>query len=171
MTGDQRVSPISEEWLTPPEIIRALGPIDTDPCVPCSMRHGFDAPWTIGDRRYCKCDNGLEREWKGFVWLNPPYGLNIGRWLAKMSKHRNGIALIFARTETGFFQDSVFRTASALFFPARRIRFHKPDGTPGGYTGGAPSVFVAYGTDAVYRLDELLKMRGCLVSLDGRRLK
>ncbi len=81
-----------------------------------------------------------------------------------MAKHNNGIALVFARTETGWFQDSVFRSASGLFFVMGRIRFHKPDGVPGQYTGGAPSVFIAYGPEAVIRLRDL-KMPGKYVDL------
>ena len=165
MTGHQRANPLTEEWLTPPEIIRAVGPIDTDPCVLCNMIHGYlDAPWTIGARRFCKCDNGLEKPWEGFVWMNPPYGQKIGRWMAKMSSHHRGLALVFARTETGWFQDCVFRTATGLFFVAGRIRFYKPDGTPGNYTGGAPSVFVAYSEEAIDRLSQI-RMPGKMVRL------
>lgn len=167
MSGHQRANPISNEWLTPPEIIRAVGPIDTDPCVPCNMVHGaLDAPWTVGARRFCKCDNGLQKPWEGFVWMNPPYGDRVGYWMEKLAKHGNGLSLVFARTETGWFQDCVFRIATALFFPAGRIRFYKPDGTPGDYTGGAPSVFVAYGKEAVVRLLQV-KMRGKMIYLDS----
>jgi hypothetical protein len=165
MSSHQRTNPLSEDWLTPPEIVRELGPFDLDPCASCSQLHDMNGTMQgIGARRYCKCDNGLEKTWEGFVWMNPPYGPAIGAWMAKLAKHGNGIALVFARTETGWFQDCVFRTAKALFFVAGRIRFYQPDGTPGNYTGGAPSVFAAYGDLAVDRLRGL-KMRGCLVRL------
>jgi hypothetical protein len=118
----------------------------------------------IGAVRYCKCTNGLSQPWKGYTWLNPPYGKKIGAWMQKMAKHNDGIALVFARTETGWFQDCVLRVAVGLFFVMGRIRFHRPDGTPGSYTGGAPSVFCAFGPAAADRL-EALEMPGRYVGL------
>jgi hypothetical protein len=164
MGGHQRADPVSEDWLTPPEIVRALGPFDLDPCAACTQRHIGEKGFACATARYCKCENGLEKPWEGFVWMNPPYGSMIGSWIAKLAKHGNGIALVFARTETGWFQDCVFRTAKALLFIAGRIRFCRPDGTLGRYTGGAPSVFAAYGDLAVDRLRGL-KMRGAFVTL------
>lgn len=163
MSSHQRVNPIGEDWLTPPEIVSALGPFDLDPCACCAQVHAGDAPPTA-KTNYCKCDNGLNKKWDGFVYLNPPYGSKIGAWVARLARHNHGIALVFARTETGWFQDGVFRTAKALFFLGSRLRFYKPDGTPGKYTGGAPSVFAAYGDVAVQRL-KMLQMRGRFVTL------
>jgi hypothetical protein len=169
MSGHQRANPLSVDWLTPPEIVRALGPFDLDPCASCSQLHELSGTMQgIGATRYCKCDNGLEKPWKGFVWMNPPYGQEIGAWMAKLAKHGQGIALVFARTETGWFQDSVLVCADALFFIAGRIRFYRPDGTPGNYTGGAPSVLVAYGELALDRLKGL-QMRGNFVNLISNR--
>lgn len=172
MSSHQRTNGLTQDWLTPPEILRALGPFDLDPCVPCSMKHDpagnliEPTPWKTATRMICKCENGLEARWTagGWTFCNPPYGPSIGRWLAKLSRHEAStggqvIALVFARTETGWFQDHVFQTASMLFFPAGRIRFYSPDGQPGHYTGGAPSVFIAYGGDAASRLSRL-QMRG-----------
>ena len=70
----------------------------------------------------------------------------------KMADHGNGIALIFARTETKWFQAFVCR-ATSLFFPAGRLVFCLPDGTPGAGNAGAPSVFVAFGAEAHRRLE------------------
>lgn len=168
MSGNQRTNVKTDEWLTPPEIVRALGPFDLDPCVPCSMAHE-GKPWTTARTMYCLCRNGLELEWEGMVFVNPPYGTKIGRWVTKMARHNNGIVLAFARTEVGWFQDGVFDTALSLFFPMGRLRFYKPDGAPGGYTGGAPSVFAAYGKEADARLFELGRkalMRGKYVRIN-----
>ena len=166
MSGHQRKAAAVSDWLTPPEIVKALGPFDLDPCAPCLMAHD-GKPWRTATLHHCPCDNGLEKPWKGFVWLNPPYGTRIGAWAAKMARHQDGILLAFARLEVGWFQDSVFRRAVALFFPAGRLRFYRPDGTPGDYTGGAPSVFAAYGPTAAERLRKL-QMRGHLVTLNGK---
>ncbi len=144
MGGHQGARSTTDEWLTPPEIIRHLGEFDLDPCAACSQTHITGTVMGIGAARYCKCDDGLSKEWRGRVWLNPPYGKETGRWLAKMAKHGKGIALIFARTDTGYFHDSVFRVAHALLFPMGRITFLKGDGTKPKFNGGAPSVLVAY---------------------------
>jgi hypothetical protein len=123
------------EWLTPPELIRALGSFDLDPCAPVVR------PWDTAREHYSS--SGLEREWFGRVWLNPPYGPHIGRWLAKMAGHRNGISFIFARTETRLWQEFVFPHARLLLFMRGRVKFHKPDGTIAG-PAPTPSVLIAY---------------------------
>jgi len=83
-----------DEWLTPPEILAALGHFDLDPCAPIIR------PWPTATNHYTIEDNGLIQPWEGRVWLNPPYGKYVWKWLDKLSKHKSGIALIFARTGT-----------------------------------------------------------------------
>ena len=128
------------EWYTPPEILSALGQFDDDPC-----RQEEEL--------------GLMREWRGRVWLNPPYGQGIWRWLQKLADHGNGIALIFARTETRFFFETVWERADALLFLKGRLHFMKPDGKRASGNAGAPSVLIAYGQNNV----EALRLSG----LDG----
>lgn len=86
-----------ETWLTPPYIIQALGPFCLDPCA------ATDQPWSTAVTQFTKPENGLARDWFGFVWCNPPYGRHTGAWLNKLADHGNGLALIFARTETAMF--------------------------------------------------------------------
>jgi hypothetical protein len=71
-----------------------------------------------------------------------------------MSKHGNGILLVFARTETKWFQKYIFARASGILFLNRRLSFYKVDGTPAEFGGGAPSVLVAYGEDNLKALAE-----------------
>jgi phage N-6-adenine-methyltransferase len=127
-----------DEWLTPPEIIQALGEFDLDPCAP-GVR-----PWDTARKHYTADDNGLIRQWFGRVWVNPPYGRKTGKWLARLADHGNGIALVFARTETTMFFDHVFPKAKAIHFIEGRITFHNPDGTKGKYNGGGPSCLISY---------------------------
>lgn len=124
-------------WLTPPHILDALGPFDLDPCA---------APgWPTAERRIVLPDDGLAAEWSGRVWLNPPYGSEAWRWLNKLAAHGNGIALIFARTETAGFVEQVWQKASGILFLHGRLHFHYPDGTRAPANSGAPSCLVAYG--------------------------
>ena len=97
----------TNEWLTPPEWIHALGPFDLDPCAP------IECPWPTAARHYTMLDNGLMQPWEGFVWCNPPYGRSTAKWLQRMADHGNGIALTFARTETVMFFSYVWEIGRA----------------------------------------------------------
>lgn len=132
---------LKDEWLTPPEILCALGSFDLDPCAPIRR------PWEIAEKHYTIEDNGLVRAWRGRVWLNPPYGQQTGRWLFRLAEHGNGIALIFARTETRMFFEYVWNRADAVLFIEGRLHFHHIDGRRAAGNSGAPSCLVAYGKD------------------------
>lgn len=127
-----------DEWLTPPEILRPLGRFDLDPCA------SVVRPWPTADKHFTVRDNGLALPWFGRVWLNPPYGADAEMWLRKLAEHGNGVALIFARTETKTWFDLVWGKASVLLFLHKRVRFCDPTGRPGTQPC-APSVLVAYG--------------------------
>lgn len=126
------------EWLTPPELVKKLGEFDLDPCSP------INAPFLHAKYNFTIEENGLNKEWFGRVYCNPPYGKHMELWMNKLAKHGNGIALIFARTETRCFFENVWDKADGLLFVKGRIRFYHVSGEQGG-TPGAPSVFVAYG--------------------------
>lgn len=134
-----------EEWLTPPEIIKAFGPFDLDPCAPVNR------PWSMATNHFTAEDNGLIKPWEGFVFCNPPYGSKTEDWLKRCVEHNNCLVLIFARTETQAFQKWVWPRAKSLFFIKGRLSFHHVDGKRGG-ASGAPSVLVAYGEHADHRL-------------------
>jgi hypothetical protein len=130
----------TDDWLTPPEIIKGIGPFDLDPCCPRTM------PWeTAGVMLHEGIDDGLNAEWFGRVWLNPPYGPETGKWLEKMKHYGRGTALIFARTETEMFFDHIWHAATALLFLKGRLHFHGVDGKRSKFNAGGPSVLVAYG--------------------------
>lgn len=134
-----------DEWLTPPGVLAALGPFDLDPCAPRSR------PWPTAERHYTVEDNGLVQPWTGIVWLNPPYS-SAEKWLARIADHGNGIALLFARTETALFHKFVWPRAALLLFLRGRLHFHYVDGRRATANAGAPSVLVAYGPAAAERL-------------------
>lgn len=137
-TSFERASNTKVDWLTPPELVKKLGTFDLDPCCP------VNAPFYHAKNNFTLLDNGLEKDWFGRVFMNPPYGKGIELWLNKLKRHNNGIALIFARTETKCFFEHVWNHADALLFVKGRIRFYHVSGIQGG-TPGAPSVFIAYG--------------------------
>ena len=148
----------NDEWLTPPHILDALGTFDLDPCAP------IISPWTTAKNKFTIEDDGLKQKWFGRVWCNPPYGLQAAEWLNKLAEHGNGIALIFARTETRMFFDHVWNKADAVLFIEGRLFFHYVTGEKAPANAGAPSVLVAYGKENV----EILKnceIRGKFVNL------
>jgi DNA modification methylase len=147
----------TEEWLTPRFILDALGPFDLDPCAP------INRPWDTARRHFTVAQGGLSRRWAGRVWLNPPYGPETQLWMKQMAIHANGIVLTFARTDTAWFSENVWGSASALYFLRGRVRFCTPDGEPSEGTGGAPSVLIAYDTPGTDRNREALRTCG----LDG----
>lgn len=147
-----------DEWLTPPDIISTLGPFDLDPCSP------IDRPWNTANKHYIIVDDGLSMPWTGRIWCNPPYGLVAANWLNRLAEHGDGVALIFARTETKMFFDHVWAKADALLFLKGRLYFHHVDGTRAKANAGAPSVLVAYGKGNADLLDDS-KIAGHFVRL------
>lgn len=146
MGGHQSARSQTDEWLTPPEIIAALGSFDLDPCAPVNR------PWPTAAHHFTIEDDGLTKPWEGRVWMNPPYGDQTGRWLARLASHGVGTALIFARTETEMFFRWVWRGATALLFIEGRLNFHFVDGRRSKKNSGAPSVLCAYGVQDAERL-------------------
>ena len=137
-TGGDGATATTHDWLTPPEILRALGEFDLDPC---ASQH---QPWRTAAQQFTIADDGLARPWVGRVWCNPPYGPFAARWLARCAAHGDAIAFVFARTETAVFQDEVWPKAAGMLFLRGRVSFRLPGGGKAG-VAGAPSVLIAYG--------------------------
>lgn len=165
MTGFRHERPHGEsvEWYTPPEIFQALAiTFDLDPAAPVD-----GVPWVPAKRFYSSADDGLTQPWGGRVWLNPPYGRGIERWLARLSQHGDGLALVFARTDTRWYQEIV-RRATAICFIAGRLSFIRGDHSRAG-TAGAPSVLLAFGLPCALALIEARLGHTLLVPRDPPR--
>lgn len=140
-TSFERSVNTTDEWYTPKEIIESLGEFDMDPCAPVIPL------WNTAKTMYNKNDGGLKQEWKGRVWLNPPYSRPlIEQFCRKMAEHGNGIALLFNRLDTAMMQEVILKNAHAVKFLRKRIRFYRPDGTQGG-SPGCGSVLFAFGKE------------------------
>ncbi len=145
--------------LTPPAIIKALGPFDLDPCAAPSPR-----PWPTAAKHIELPEDGLAASWHGRVWCNPPFGKHTQAWLQRMAEHGNGIALAFARTETAMFRRWVWPHAAGVLFLAGRPNFHYPDGTRARGNSGGPICLIAYGEDNRLALQQS-GLPGALVAL------
>lgn len=139
MGAHNSAAAMKDEWLTPPHILAACGSFDLDPCSP------IDRPIDTAARHFTIEDDGLSQPWAGRVWCNPPYGAATVTWLARLAAHGDGIALVFARTETDAWMRQVWAKADAILFIAGRLNFHHVDGRRATANAGAPSALVAYG--------------------------
>jgi len=146
------------EWLTPPGVIISLGDFDLDPCCP------EDIPWETAPMRYH--EGGLDLPWRGRVWLNPPYGKEAIPWLKKLAEHGNGIAILFARTETQMFFDYVWSKAHGILFIRGRLHFHHVNGKRAAGNAGGPSCLVAYGKGNAKLLKES-SLRGAYFPIES----
>ena len=118
-------SSATPEHYTPAHIIElareAMGCIDTDPASCVAANEIVQATeWYGLNHPNDTMRDGLAREWHGRVWMNPPYGDVIGDWMHRL-KHQyearfavEAIALIPARTDTAWFQDTVVGTTVCL---------------------------------------------------------
>lgn len=147
----------NNEWYTPePFIVAAkevMGEIDLDPA------SSEIANQVVGAKQiYTVDDNGLEHEWEGRVWLNPPYaGELIPLFSLKIARDysndrvKEAIILVNNATETAWF-NTLIEPASAVVFPKSRVKFYTPDGTIGAplqgqaiiYLGQNPDKFLQY---------------------------
>lgn len=137
----------SPDWYTPPHLFDALGiEFDLDPCAPNLP----DADWIPAHQRYSLPADGLSLPWEGRIWLNPPYAAETAKWLGKLQTHGDGVALVFARTDTAWGQ-SALRIADAVCFIEGRLNFVPSaefiaaNGTTS--SAGSPSMLLAFGKD------------------------
>jgi len=111
-------------WSTPQEFFDKLnwrfGPFDLDPCA-------------TDDNKKCnnfftKDQDGLLEDWTGHtVFVNPPYGRGIEKWIEKgyresLKNHTKVVMLIPSRTDTKYWHKYVMM-ASELYFVKGRLKF------------------------------------------------
>lgn len=118
------------EWYTPKKYLEAarevLGVIDLDPA---SSDVANVAVMAI---KYFSAENsGLEKEWHGRIWMNPPYGQPLmNDFSSKMVKEYNSgnvkeaIVLVNNATETAWFQNMA-EISNSICFHKSRIKFLK----------------------------------------------
>lgn len=133
------------EHYTPQEIIdaviAALGGIDLDPC-----SNSREQPNVPAATHYTKEDDGLTQVWRGVVYMNPPYGREIGAWVDKLvQSYTDGtvseaIALVPARVDTQWWRALTDR-CNLFCFVEGRLSFGGNDGQSAPF----PSALVYFG--------------------------
>jgi phage N-6-adenine-methyltransferase len=114
-------SSATDEWETPQALFNELswiyGGFTLDPC---ATRQNAKCA-----RFFTRADDGLARRWDGKVYLNPPYGREIGRWVRKAFEESLRGALVVcllpARTDTRWWQDYARR--GHVCFLRGRLKF------------------------------------------------
>lgn len=71
-------------------------------------------------RFYTPEQDGLNQEWIGTVWCNPPYGKQIAKWVKKAAEsNATVVMLIPARTDAGWFHEYILGKAEVRFLRGR----------------------------------------------------
>lgn len=111
----------SDEWYTPAYVFEAMGArFDLDVATP-ALSYGLPSgDWS----KFSFHEDSLQKEWFGFVWMNPPFGGRNGiiPWLDKFCAHSNGIALFPDRTSAPWWQTYAPQMTSILFV-SPKIKF------------------------------------------------
>lgn len=150
----------SDEWYTPAYIFHALG-----------VRFDLDVASPPEGPRYVPANSfysekSLEREWTGFVWMNPPFGHQSTKriWLRKFFDHGNGIALLPDRTSAPWWQEFA-PMADAVLFMSPKVKFERPDGSVG-QSPGTGTTLLAAGCKAKLALMEAKSLGAVFTSLE-----
>ena len=140
-----------DSWCTPVEIldkIRRIAPIGLDPCSNSESIVEAKTSWTKEDNAFSKAT------WAGYglVYCNPPYGREIGKWVARCVREHmvhgaEVIMLLPARTDVRWFQ-TYGRAASVICFLRGRVRF-----VGAKHAAPFPSMLLYFGHE---RIDEFM---------------
>lgn len=141
------------EWYTPQEFIerarKVMGGFDVDPASSAAAQEKVRAAQFFTEET-----NGLEQEWQGRVWLNPPYAQPlISEFMEKLcSEYLEGrcteaIALTHNYTDTRWFQGTAAH-ASAICFTKGRVKFYSPSGEVAAPTQGQAFFYFGSNVDA-----------------------
>jgi hypothetical protein len=76
-------------------------------------------------KKYTIEDDGLEQNWFGLVWMNPPYSKPTP-WVEKFIAHDNGIALL--PITRGKWWDAVWASNGVIIPTPYNFKFERPDG-------------------------------------------
>lgn len=122
-----RPTPSSDEWYTPADflvkvqrVFAPTGGIHLDPC------SNPGAPNVPAKRHFTFKEDGLSRQWKGNVFVNPPYS-QAEAWVRKAyEEHQAGhtaavMLLLRFSTDTSWFHD--FLAGFPVIFIRGRVRF------------------------------------------------
>lgn len=117
----------TDEWYTPLHVFDKLGCRFT---LDVASPGPEVVPWIPTEHHLT--EGSLTKIWKGFVWMNPPFGGRNGivPWLSKFFHHGDGIALVPDRTSAPWWQEYAPR-ADLCLFVSPKLKFIGRNGQPG----------------------------------------
>ena len=112
-------SSLTPEWATPQALYDELNEEFGFTLDPCATPENAKCA-----RFFTRVENGLAQSWAGeTVWLNPPYGDELPRWIRKAyGESLNGatvVALIPSRTDTRWWHEHVMKATDIRFIRGR----------------------------------------------------
>lgn len=112
----------TNEWATPQKFFDELNKefnFNLDPCA--NTKNHKCAMW------FNEKEDGLSKSWDNSrIFMNPPYGHEIGKWVKKASEARGGVVvcLLPARTDTKYFHEYIYKNPRATIrFIKGRLKF------------------------------------------------
>jgi hypothetical protein len=113
-------NPKNDEFYTPKFIFDGLGcKFDLDVASPLHNKTNVPA-----DVKFTVKENGLIQDWKGFIWMNPPFSKSEP-WVDKFILHGHGIALLPTSKAKWFYK--LWINASGIMLLPSNFKFDKPD--------------------------------------------
>lgn len=106
----------SDDYWTPKWIFDALN-LTFDLDVACPPQGSVHTPCCA---YFTQQDDGLQQEWHGLVFMNPPYS-KPAPWVDKFIEHSNGIALL--PTSKGKWFNKIWNTADAILALPHDLKF------------------------------------------------
>ena len=103
-------------WGTPQEFFNDLDKEFDFTLDPCCTKENAKC-----EKHYTREDDGLLQDWSNErVFMNPPYGREIGKWVKKAFESNTlVVALLPSRTDTKWFHDYIYNIAEVRFVKGR----------------------------------------------------
>jgi phage N-6-adenine-methyltransferase len=121
MIGSALLSSRSSEWTTPQNLYDYLDQSFQFTLDPCATKTNAKCK-----RFFTKQTDGLSKKWRGRVFVNPPYGRTIGKWIEKAYREARDhaelvVCLLPARTDTLWWHTWCVR--GNIYFLRGRLHF------------------------------------------------
>ena len=108
------------EWNTPPDLVADMAEVFKWALDACASGPN------VCENYYNAEQNSLLKPWRGMVWMNPPYGRGIGKWMQKAVSETETrypdttvVCLVPARTDTIWWHTAMPHSTVVVFIEGR----------------------------------------------------
>ena len=114
------MSSATDMWATPQQFFDALRKEFAFTVDVCAVNDNAKCP-----NYFTPEQDGLQQDWRGTCWMNPPYGRQIGKWVQKAYESSQAgatvVCLLPARTDTAWWHD--YCAKGEVRFVRGRLKF------------------------------------------------